>query len=92
MEPLSAADKKNRGIEPDELALAVKGLFGKGAPKLQAAGLRNGDVIVAVDGKSEGMTESAFLANLRLAHGPKDSVKFTVLRGEKTEELTIQMW
>lgn len=92
VEPLSAADKKNRGIEPDELALAVKGLFGKGAPKLQAAGLRNGDVIVAVDGKSEGMTESAFLANLRLAHGPKDSVKFTVLRGEKTEELTIPMW
>jgi serine protease Do len=92
VEPLSAADKKNRGIEPDNLALAVKGLFGKGAPKLQAAGLRNGDVIVAVDGKSEGMTESAFLANLRLAHGPKDSVRFTILRGEKTEELTIPMW
>lgn len=92
VEPLSAADKKSREIEPDQLALAVKGLFGKGAPKLQAAGLRNGDVIVAVDGKSEGMTESAFLANLRLAHGPKDSVKFTVLRGEKTEELTIPMW
>lgn len=92
VEPLSAADKKSRGIEEDELALAVKGLFGKGAPKLQSAGLRNGDVIVAVDGKSEEMTESAFLVNLRLTHGPKDSVKFTVLRGEKREELTIPMW
>ena len=92
VEPLSATDKKSRGIDEDNLALAVKGLFGKGAPKLQAAGLCNGDIIVAVDGKSEDLTESAFLVNLRLNHGPKDSVKFTVLRGEKKEELAIPMW
>jgi serine protease Do len=92
VEPLSAADKKIRGIDEDGLALVVKGLFGKGGPKLQAAGLKNGDIIVAVDGKSESTSESTFLVNLRLNHGPKDSVTFTVLRGEKKEELTIPMW
>jgi hypothetical protein len=92
VEPLTPADKKSRGIEDDNLALAVKGLFGKGAPKLQEAGLRNGDIIVAVDGKSDDMSESTFLASLRLDHGPKDSIKFTVLRGEKKQELTIPMW
>jgi predicted metalloprotease with PDZ domain len=92
VEPLSAADKKSRGIDADGLALTVKGLFGKGGPKLQAAGLKNGDIIVAVDGKSEATSESTFLVNLRLNHGPKDSVRFTILRGEKREELTIPMW
>lgn len=92
VEPLAAADKKSRGVDEDNLALAVKGLFGKGKPKLEAAGLRIGDIIVAVDGKMEEQSESKFLANLRLDHGPKDSVKFTILRGEKKQELTIPMW
>ncbi len=92
VEPLSAADRKSRGIEEDKLALAVKGLFGKGKLKLEAAGLRTGDVIVAVDGNSENQSESTFIAALRLTHGPKDAVKFTILRGEKKQELTIPMW
>jgi hypothetical protein len=90
--PLSAADKQARGIEPDKLAMAVTGLWGRGGPKLQAAGLQNGDVIIAVDGSSADLSESEFLVNLRLAHGPKDSVKFTVLRGENRQQLTIPMW
>jgi serine protease Do len=91
-EPLSAADKNARGIEAEGLALAVKGMFGKGGPKLQQAGLRMNDVIVALDGKTDAMSESDFLIWLRLAHGPKDSVKFTVLRGDNRRELTIPMW
>jgi S1-C subfamily serine protease len=89
---LSAADKQGRGIDPAGLAMAVTGMFGRGGPKLQAAGLQNGDVIVAVDGSSSAMTESEFLVNLRLKHGPKDSVKFTILRGENRQELTVPMW
>jgi hypothetical protein len=91
-EPLSAADKKARGLVEDDLALAVKGMFGKGGPKLQQAGLRMNDVIVAVDGKTDAMSESDFLIWLRLNHGPKDSVKFTVLRGDDRRELTVPMW
>lgn len=91
-EPLGAAEKQNRGIERDGLALVVKGLFGKGGPKVQAAGLRTNDVIVAVDGKTKAMTESDFLVYLRLTHGPKDSAKFTVLRGDQQREFTVPMW
>jgi serine protease Do len=91
-EPLPAADKKSRGIGEDELALVVKGLFGKGGPKVQQAGLKMNDVIVAVDAKTAAMTESDFLVYLRLTHGPKDSVKFTVLRGDQRRDLTVPLW
>jgi hypothetical protein len=91
-EPLPAEEKKKRGIGEDELALVVKGLFGKGGPKVQAAGIRQNDVIVAVDGKTGAMTESEFLVDLRLNHGPKDSVKFTILRGDQRQDLTVPLW
>ena len=91
-EPLPAAEKKGRGIGEDELALVVKGLFGKGGPKVQQAGLKMNDLIVAVDDKTDAMTESDFLVYLRLTHGPKDSVKFTVLRGDQRRDLTVPLW
>jgi hypothetical protein len=91
-EPLSPEEKEKRGIDSASLALLVKGLFGKGGPKVQQAGLRMNDVIVAVNGKSAGMSESDFLAYLRLHHGPRDSVTFTLLRGDDRRELTIPLW
>ncbi|QDU29623.1 Periplasmic serine endoprotease DegP precursor [Anatilimnocola aggregata] len=91
-ELLPAAEREKQGIKDDTLALVVKGLFGKGGPKVQAAGLKAGDVIVAVDGKSEPLSESDFLVQMRLAHGPQDSVKLTVLRAGARKELTIPMW
>jgi serine protease Do len=91
-EPLPAADKKSRGIAEDELALVVKGLFGKGGPKVQQAGLKMNDLIVAIDGKTDAISESDFLVYLRLTHGPKDSVKFTVLRGDQRRDLTVPLW
>ena len=90
-EPLSAADKRSRGIDGDSLALAVKGMFGKSAG-LGRYGLKQNDVIVAVDGQTKAMSESEFLIWLRLNHGPDDSVKFTILRGDDRRELTIPMW
>jgi len=91
-EPLSAADKKNRGIDEDGLALVVKGIYVPRAQKVQAAGLRTNDVIVAVDGKTAAKTESEFLVDLRLTHGPKDSVKFTILRGDQRRDLIVPLW
>jgi S1-C subfamily serine protease len=92
VDPLPAAERQSRGIEADTLALAVKGLFGKGKPKLEQSGLRVGDVIVAVDGRTQAMNESEFLTDLRLNHGPKDSVKLTILRGDARRELNVPMW
>jgi hypothetical protein len=91
-DPAPEADKEKRGIGADQLALVVKGLYGKGGPKVQAAGLRMNDVIVAVNGKTEAMTESDFLAYLRLNHGPHDMLKLTVLRGDNRRELIIPLW
>jgi hypothetical protein len=91
-EPLAAADKEKRGLGADQMALVVKGLFGKGAPKLQAAGLKVGDVIVALDGKSSALSESQFLIELRLRHGPGDTARLAILRGDKRLELNVPMW
>ena len=89
---LTAEERAARKIDDGKLALLVRGLFGQGGPKVQQAGLKQNDVIVAVDGKSDPLSESEFLVALRLNHGPKDSVKLTVLRGNEQKELTIPLW
>jgi hypothetical protein len=91
-EPLSADEKTARGLSADRLALVVKNLFGKSATKLPEAGVKKDDIIIAVDGQTKAMTESEFLVQLRLNHGPKDSVKLTILRGSEQQELTVPMW
>jgi hypothetical protein len=89
---LSAAEKKKAKLAADGLALVVKGMEGKRTAGPSKAGLRVGDVIVAVDGKTAAMTESQFLAHVRLKHPPGDRVKLTVLRRKERLELTIPMW
>jgi predicted metalloprotease with PDZ domain len=90
--PLSADEKKNADLATDRLALVVKDMEAERTAGLSKAGLRIRDVIVAVDGKTEAMTESQFLAYLRLKHPPGDQVKLTVLRGKERLDLTIPMW
>jgi serine protease Do len=75
-----------------QMALVIKGLYGTSAQVLPKAGVRNGDVIVAVDGKTEPMTESQFLVYLRLTHKPGDSVKLTIQRGGERREVSVPMW
>ena len=92
VESLPAAERASRGIPSGNMAFVVKGLFGQGEHPAKKAGLQQDDVIVAMDGKSEELSESDFLVAFRLNHGPKDVVKFTVLRGSDRRELTIPMW
>lgn len=91
-EPLSAADREKQKLPEGNLALAIRGMYGQGGPKLQQAGLKMGDVIVAIDGRTAALNESQFLAQLRLNYGPKDSVKFTILRGDQRQEITVPLW
>jgi predicted metalloprotease with PDZ domain len=90
--PLSAAEKKRADIAANRLALVVKGMEAKRTAGPRKAGLRVGDVIIAVDGKTGAMTESQFLAYVRLSHPPGEQVKLTVLRGKERLDLTIPMW
>jgi hypothetical protein len=91
-EALSADDKARLGLSPDSLALVVKNLFGKSAKALPDAGVKKDDVIVAVDGKTNAMSESDFLIYLLLTLGPKESVKLTILRGGQRHEVNVPMW
>lgn len=91
-DPLSAAERNSRGIDDGQMALVVARLYSRGAQKMQEAGVKASDVIIAVDGRSDLTTETEFLAYLRLTHGPDDSVKFTVLRGRERKELVVPLW
>lgn len=90
--PLSAAEKKQANLAADRLALVVKYMAAERTAGPRKAGLRVGDVIVAVDGKTEALTESRFLAYVRLKHPPGDEVKLTVLRRKERLDLTLPMW
>ncbi|WP_288003685.1 Do family serine endopeptidase [Thermonema sp.] len=63
----------------------VDSLVENGAAK--AAGIKAGDVIVAVDGKS--VNNSAELQELIARHRPGDKVSIKVLRGSKEKELQV---
>jgi predicted metalloprotease with PDZ domain len=89
---LSDGEHKQVGVPAGRLALRVKAMAMPRTAPLQEAGLRTGDVIVSVNGKTDAMTESQFLADLRLNYPPGHSVKLTVLRGKERRELTIPMW
>ena len=79
-------------LAADRLALVVKDMQAERTTGPRKAGLRVGDVIIAVDGKTGAMTESQFLAYVRLSHPPGDCVRLTVLRGKEHLDLTIPMW
>jgi hypothetical protein len=91
-DPLPAAERAKRGIAADRMALVVKGLFGKGGPVLKQAGVQTNDVIVAADDRSDLMTETDFLAWLRLKHRPADSITLTLLRGDRQQKVTVPVW
>jgi S1-C subfamily serine protease len=80
------------GGAADGVGVKITGLFGPGGTKVKEAGLKMGDVITAMDGKTERMSVSDFLAHLRLTHGPGDSVKLTVQRGGEHQELSVPLW
>jgi len=90
--PLSDAEKTRRDIPAEAMALQVKTLFSPRAEPLQKAGLRVGDVIVAVDGDTGFLTESRFLVHARLNHPPGDKLKLTILRGPNRHQLEVPMW
>lgn len=89
---LPVAEKAKRGIAAGEMALEVKNLFLPRAAPVQQAGLRMGDVILAVDGQGGFANEGHFLAYLRLNHPPGDRVKLSILRGTQRMELSVPMW
>jgi S1-C subfamily serine protease len=86
---LTAEEKRALGLDVKRLA------FRQGAfvtPVAEAAGIRNGDIIVGVDGKALEMTARQFTAHIRLTYRVGDRVTYNVIRDGKllNVPLTLQ--
>ena len=88
--PLSDSEKTKRNIPLSESGLLVKWVFGRSQLAKQA-GLKDGDVIVAVDGRPVPTDESHFMAQVRLNHPAGDKVKLTLLRNGQREDVLMQL-
>lgn len=95
-EPLDAEAAGRLGLKKGTLALRIARLspnfvkFRNPAPS--QLGLRAGDVIVGIDGKTEPMRECDFLAYLVQHKKPGGKVRLTILRGgnRQTVEMKVQ--
>jgi hypothetical protein len=89
-EPLSADQKKQRGLPEDQMALRVSDLF-LGPEWAKTRGdLRLNDVIVGVNGRSlKPMTVSQFHSYFRLAFNVGDTATLNVLRGKQRLALPV---
>jgi hypothetical protein len=93
LEELSPEARQKAGLGDNVLALRARhvGEYGDHAAA-KNAGFRQGDVLVELDGKSAGMSESQMMALLVNSRRPGDRVAATVLRDGKrlALELPIQ--
>lgn len=90
LEDLADAQRSERGISKDRLALFVKhvGQYGKHAAAKQA-GFQKDDVIVEIDGRSGRITEGELIGQLLKQHQPGEQVKTVLLRGKERVELQL---
>ena len=88
--PLSPEEKSKRKLPQNEPGLLVKWVFGDNQLAKQA-GLKDGDVIVALDGQPVPDDESHFMARIRLNHLPGDKVRLTLLRKGSREDVLMKV-
>ncbi len=92
LDDLADADRASRGLGPKDMALFVThvGQYGKHAAA-KNAGFQKDDVIVAIDGLKQRLTEGQLLGHLLQKHPMGDKISATVLRGQKRVDLTLPM-
>jgi serine protease Do len=87
-EDLSDEQKKQLGLEPKHLAIAL----GPFLPQVaRQAGLRQGDIIVGVDGKRLEMTAGQFDVFIRLEYQPGQKLTYNLLRGGRPENVSLTL-
>jgi len=85
---LTAEEKQSLGLTPRQLA------FRQGAFVPQAAaqaGIRIGDLIVGVDGKSPEMSARQFEMYMRLHYQVGDTVNYDILRGKERIKIAVKL-
>jgi serine protease Do len=91
---LSVAQRDELGIPKSDTAFEVKSINRNmpGGKNAYEAGLRIGDVIVAIEGQPVRMTPQQFNVHVRLNHKPGDKLPLTVLgKDGKRRELQIPL-
>lgn len=94
MPALTAGEKKQKNLPQDQSALLVKWInTGTAAGRAaRDAGLRKGDVIVALAGKPLGqMSPAQFTVHVKLNYKVGDKLPLTVVRGGKRQVITISL-
>jgi S1-C subfamily serine protease len=91
--PITPALAEEQDLPVDSGALLATSSGGGGAvfpgSPAEAAGLRNGDIIVALDG--EQLTAETDLSTLILPHAPGDTVTLRVLRDNAATEIEVTL-
>lgn len=85
---LTAEEKKALGLPATALALR-QGPFVSEAARL--AGVRAGDVIVGIDGKTPATTARQFLASVRIEREAGERVRYRVLRDGEYLDVTVTL-
>jgi serine protease Do len=90
-EDLNAEEREQRKLPDDRLALIIKhvGEYGEHAAA-KKAGFQRGDILIAVEGRTQHQTESQLIASL-LNRPRGEKVRMKVLRGEKELDLMVPM-
>lgn len=92
LEEVPAEDRPGLGLTGKTVAIRVKhvGQYGDHA-RAKKAGFRKGDIIVAVDGRTDPMRETDFLAYTVQNKLPGDRLELTVLRGRERKNLSFRV-
>jgi serine protease Do len=90
-EELKADERERRKLTNDRLALVIKhvGQYGEHAAG-KNAGFQQGDILIAVEGRTQHQTESQLIASL-IDQPPGEKIRMKVLRGDKELDLTLPM-
>ena len=85
-------ERKAKGIPPGKLALLVKhaGEYGEHATA-RNAGVRNGDIIVALEGRRDPLREADLIAYGVQEKKPGDEIELTILKKDKEQTVRFKL-
>ena len=91
-ETLPPDKKQQLNIARDSMAFEIKAMYGPRPEPLRRAGVKIGDVVIGIDGRTDLQTETMFLAYLRLKFAPDDKIPLTLLRSGKRMNIQAPTW
>lgn len=85
---LGPGDRKRMGIATDAMGLKVVVVWGAWA---RQAGIRNGDVVVGIDGQSDNKTIRGLQSHLQMNRNYGDTVTVEIVRGGQRKQLRMTL-